>query len=106
LIFVEQRLPVLQRRNTKDGKNVEEILTLEADIMVKISTSSGAREFITIFITGRTSLKVRTKFVPVVVFCVKDLKLLADRREKTEAGESVLHCQFCPPHILRISSMI
>jgi hypothetical protein len=44
LIFVEQRLPVLQR-STKDGKNVEEILTFETDVMVKISTSSGALPF-------------------------------------------------------------
>jgi hypothetical protein len=105
LIFVEQRLPVLQRRSTRDGQNVEEILIFETDIMAKISTFSGVRGFITIFTTDSTSPRSVQSSVPLVVFYVNDSKPLADRQEKTEAGESVLHCQFCQPHILRNSSM-
>jgi len=85
LDFVEQRLPLLQRRITKDGKNVEEILSFETDIMVKISTFSCVWGFITIFTTDRTIPKSVQSSVPVVVFYVKDLELLADRQEETEA---------------------
>lgn len=85
MIFVEQRLPILQRRSTKDGKNVEEVLTFETDIMVKIATFSGVRRFIAIFTTDRTSPRSVQRSVPVVVFYVKDLKLLSDRQEKMEA---------------------
>jgi len=74
--------------------------------MVKISIFSGARGFITIFTTDSTSPRSAQSSVPVVVLYVNDSKLLADRQEKTEAGESALHCQFCPPHILRNSGMI